>query len=197
MTGAAPPNKRRAEELEREIIELCGHLNAGEYRFLELVAEFDRDRHWEWWHGVASCAQWLGWQCGFDRVAASERVRVARALETLPKTRELFARGELSYSKVRALTRVATPENEDALVTVAQFGTAQHLERLVRSYRRFERLEEAEQAEARARARHVHYRYDEDGSLIIHAKLPPEVGEIVKKAIDAAVEVLYQDGMRR
>ena len=195
--GGTPAERRRAEELEREILELCGHLNAGEYRFLELVAEFDRDRHWEWWHGVANCAQWLSLMCGFDRVAASERVRVARALEQLPKTRALFGRGELSYSKVRAMTRVATPQNEEALVTVAQFGTAQHIERLVRSYRRFERVEEAEQAEARAAARHVHYRYDEDGSLIIYAKLPPEVGEIVQKAIDAAVEVLYRDGVQR
>src|SRR5690606_37756339 len=191
-----PPDLDRAEALEREILELCGHLNAGEYRFLELVAEFDRNLYWEW-YGVAGCAQWLSLQCGFSRVAASERVRVARALEKLPKTRELFARGEISYSKVREMTRIGTPENEDALVTVAQFGTAHHVQRLVRSYRRFERMEEAEQAAARAARRHVHYRYDEDGSLIIHAKLPPEVGELVRKAIDAAVEVLYQDGMRR
>jgi hypothetical protein len=194
---AEPPAKRRAAALEREIIELCSHLNAAEYRFLELVAEFDRNEYWTCWYGVASCAHWLSWQCGFGRKAASERVRVARALEQLPRIREVFSRGELCYSKVREMTRVATPENEEMLVRVALYGTTTQVERLVRGYRRVERLEEAEQAEGRYRRRHVHYRYDEDGSLIIHAKLPPEIGQLVMQAIDAAVEALYQDGMRR
>lgn len=188
---------RRSEELEKQIIELCGHLNAAEYRFLELVAEFDRDQHWARWYGVASCAHWLSWQCGFGMHAARERVRVARALGNLPQISELFARGEICYSKVREMTRVATPDNEELLVTVAKFGTTTHIERLVRSYRRFERLEEAERADEQYRQRHVHYRYDEDGSVIIHAKLPPEVGEAVINAIDAAVEALYQDGMQK
>src|SRR5690606_14584887 len=118
-------------------------------------------------------------------VAAREHVRVARALEKVPKIRAVFSRGEISYSKVRAMTRVATPEIEDTLVTIALYGTAAHVERFVRQYRRFERLEEAAQAAGRHRQRHVQFTYDENGSLIIYAKLPPEIGELVKKAIEA------------
>jgi hypothetical protein len=188
------PCQHRAEQLEKEIVELCGHLNAAEYRFLELIGEFDRGEHWVW-YGVANCAQWLNWQCGLGRAAARERVRIARALPALPKISESFSRGEISYSKVREMTRIATPENEDTLLNVALHGTAAHVQRLVRSYQRAERLETAS-AEGLHRLRHVRYTYDEDGSMILHAKLPPEIGEVVKKAIEAAVEEMYRDGLR-
>jgi hypothetical protein len=129
-------------DLHTAIVELCGHLNAAEYRFLELVGEFDRGEYWVW-YGMANCAQWLNLQCGLGPLAARERVRVARALQTLPKISASFSRGEISYSKVREMTRIATPENEDTLLNVALYGTAAHVQRLVRSYRRAERLETA------------------------------------------------------
>ncbi|HEX5420871.1 MAG TPA: DUF222 domain-containing protein, partial [Gammaproteobacteria bacterium] len=189
------PAQRRAEALEKQILELCGHINAANALFLTLVAEFDREGYW---HGVgmANCAQWLNLRCGLGMEAARERVRVARALQGLPLISASFSCGEISYSKVRAMTRVATPENEETLLNVALYGTATHVERLVRKYRRFERLEASAEAQERYRQRYVRYRYDEDGSLLIEAKLPPEIGELVKKALEAAVEVLYQDSRR-
>ncbi|HEX5421211.1 MAG TPA: DUF222 domain-containing protein [Gammaproteobacteria bacterium] len=190
-----PPKQRRAEAPEKQILELCGHINAANALFLTLIAEFDREGYW---HGVgmANCAQWLNLRCGLGMTAARERMRVARALESLPLISASFSRGEISYSKVRAMTRVATPENEDTLLNVAIYGTATHVERLVRKYRRFERLEASAEAQERHRQRYVRYGYDEDGSLLIQAKLPPEIGELVKKALEAAVEVLYQDSRR-
>ena len=90
------------ERLEAQITELAGHLAAAECRWLELVAEFDRRKGYEAW-GCISCAYWLSWHCGLDLRSARDKVRVARALEDLPRIREAFAAGRISYSKVRAI----------------------------------------------------------------------------------------------
>jgi pimeloyl-ACP methyl ester carboxylesterase len=98
-------------ELERlgdEIAELAARLDAATARLLDLIRELDAREGWS--NGFRSCAAWLAWRVGFGAVAAREHVRVARALGTLPRLAEALARGELSYAKVRELTRVATPE---------------------------------------------------------------------------------------
>src|SRR2546427_4256102 len=122
------------ERLEVDICELAGHLNAATARWLGLIAEFDRREGWASWE-VVSCAHWLAWKCGLGLVAAREHVRVARALESLPAIAAAFAAGELSYSKVRALTRMATPETDVELAALAHHATAAHLDRLARAYR--------------------------------------------------------------
>ena len=189
------PEKQALERLEAEITELWGHLNAATYRFLKLVAEFDKREGWAL-HGLANCAQWLNWQCGIGAVAARERVRVANALEGLPKIADSFRRGVISYSKVRAMTRIAAPENEAELLNIAESGTAAHVERVVAKYRRVERIEDARRAHGLHRHRSVRFFHDEDGSLVIHAKLPPEVGAVVKKAIEVALAVLEEEAPR-
>ena len=101
-------------ELEAQITELAGQLNAAKYRWLTLIAEFDR-RH-GWADGkLPSCAHWLNFKCGLNLGAAREKVRVAHALAGLPKIAAAMARGELSYSKVRALSRVACAATEETL----------------------------------------------------------------------------------
>src|SRR5215510_16309290 len=107
------------ESLERELTTLAGHLNAGTFRFLRLLREFERREGYTGF-GIASCAHWLSWRCGIGLVAAREKVRVARALEGLPKISDAMRRGTLSYCKVRALTRVATVDNEGTLLAVAE-----------------------------------------------------------------------------
>ncbi|HLX06301.1 MAG TPA: DUF222 domain-containing protein [Thermoanaerobaculia bacterium] len=82
-----------------------------------------------------SCAHWLCWRVGLDLGAAREKMRVARALGELPLVSASMRRGEISYSKVRALTRIATPANEQDLLGFARAGTAAHVERLVRGMR--------------------------------------------------------------
>jgi len=185
------PQERAFAQLEAQITELWGHLNAATYRFLMLVAEFDR-KGGPGWHGLANTAQWLNWQCGIGRVAAREKVRVALALEALPQISASFEKGEISYSKVRAMTRVATAATESVLLNVALHGTAAHVEKLVRKYRWCERRDAAEAANDQHVGRYLNYFYDDAGSMIIQAKLPPEVGALVKKALDAAAEALRE-----
>ena len=126
---AIHPHYVRAEALEQEIVELCAHLNAATYRLLELIGELDEQEPWAVW-GLKSCAHWLNWRCGIGLVAAREKVRVAHALKSLPGISAVFRRGEVSYSKVRALTRVATSVNEAELVDIANHSTAAQLERI-------------------------------------------------------------------
>ncbi|MBX5462615.1 MAG: DUF222 domain-containing protein, partial [Steroidobacteraceae bacterium] len=132
---------RTLAQLEAEITELAGHLNAAQHRWLVLIAEFDRRNGWAE-AGCLSCAHWLNFKCGIALGAAREKVRVAHALEQLPKISAAMSRGELSYSKVRALTRIACPETEDTLLMIALHGTAHHVERIVQQFRRAKEAEE-------------------------------------------------------
>jgi uncharacterized protein DUF222 len=173
------------DHLEAQITELWGHLNAATYRFLLLVAEFDRSEAFAR-HGLVSTAQWLNWQCGIGKVAAREKVRVARALESLPEISAAFASGEFSYSKVRAMTRVATAANESVLVSIGRHGTATHVENLVKKYRWTQRRDAGELARNQHLNRQVHSFYDETDTFVLHARLPAEVGALVKKALEIA-----------
>jgi len=132
------PDHERVVELERMadgITELVAHLDAGTFQLLKLICEFDKNEGWEG-PGIQSCAHWLNWKCGMSMGPARERVRVARALPELPEISAAFRKGRVSYSKVRAMTRVATAKNEDALLQVALNGTATHVETQVRLYRK-------------------------------------------------------------
>ena len=177
---------RSTHDLEDQLIELAGHLNAGTHRFLSLIAEFDRRKGWNC-RATRDCAHWLNWKCGIDLGAAREKVRTARALEKLPQVSAAMERGEISYSKVRAITRVATPENEHYFVHIALHGTAHHVETLVRAYRRATEAEELSREQRQQMNREVRYCWDNDGSLVLKARLPAEVGALVLKALDAAI----------
>src|ERR1051325_7258764 len=123
------PTHPNIVELERrgdEIAELAAHLDAATARLLDLIREFDARGGWG--NGFRSCAEWLSWRVGLAPGAAREKVRVARALGTLPRIAAALAQGDVSYSKVREITRVATPETEERLLAVARAGTAAHVE---------------------------------------------------------------------
>jgi hypothetical protein len=154
--------------LAAEITELAGHLNAAHYRWLSLIAEFDRRHGWS--DGATqSCAHWLSWQCGIDLGAAREKVRVAHALTKLPRIAAAMERGALSYSKARALTRVACPNTEAYFLEMALHGTAAHVGKLVRYYRRAKEAEELSREAQQQATRHVSFFYDADGSLVLKA----------------------------
>src|SRR5690349_17963356 len=180
---------RTLDELANEICTLTGHLNAANHRWLTLIAEFDRRTGWSD-SATRSCAHWLNWKCGIAMGAAREKVRVARALETLPKISASMERGHISYSKVREMTRVATPQNEDYLLMIAEHGTAAHVERLVRAYRRCKEAEELSREARQHQSRAVTFRYDDDGSLVLTCRLPAEAGARVMKALDLATRDL-------
>jgi len=180
-------------ELDRlgdEIAELSAHIEVATARLLDLIRQFDARGGWN--TGFRSCAAWLAWRVGLELGAARERVRVARALGTLPALAEALARGELSYAKVRALTRVATPETEARLLAVGRAGTAAHVERIVRGWRRVDRQAEGREAARHNAGRALHVYQDEDGTVVLRGRLTPEVGALLLRALDVARETLYQ-----
>ena len=166
------------EELEEEIVILAAHLHAGEHRLLVLVADFDRRRGWEL-GGHRTCAHWLAFRTGIDLGAARERVRAARALTELPETGAAMSRGELSFSAVRALTRVATPENEADLLDLARGCTTAQLERIVRGFKLGSRQDEAERERARHEAREFSVFPNEEGMYVVRGRLTPEIGALL------------------
>ncbi|MBB6093651.1 hypothetical protein HNQ60_002532 [Povalibacter uvarum] len=180
------PTERPLTDLAAEITELTGHLNAANHRWLMLIAEFDRREGWSDW-ATQSCAHWLNWKCGVDLGAAREKVRVAHALQELPKISEAMQKGQLSYSKVRALTRVADRNTEEYLLQIAMHGTAGHVEKLVRHFRRATEAEELSREVAQQVNRSCTYQWDDDGSLVLKARLPAEAGALVLKALEAAL----------
>jgi hypothetical protein len=169
------------ERLEAQICELAGHLAAATCRFLVLLADFDARRGWASWE-MNSCAQWLSWKCQMSSGTAREHVRVARALRDLPVIRAEFGAGRLSYAKVRALTRIATPGTEEGLAEIAGPMTGNQLERFARAHRQ---VSQADDAAARIRRR-LAWRFEEDGSLAGTFRLPPLAGAVLLKALRAA-----------
>ena len=174
------------DALAAAVSTLAAHIHAATYRLLALIAELDRREVWAA-QGALSCAHWLSWACGIDTHTAREKVRVARALTELPLLSEALARGELGYSKVRALTRIATAENEDDLLNIGLHGTAQHVEKFVRLHRRAKRAEETERADAQHENRGLTFWHDDDGTVVLHGRFPPEIGARILSALDAAM----------
>jgi len=169
------------ERLEAQICELAGHLTAATCRFLVLLADFDARRGWASWE-MNSCAAWLSWKCQMSSGTAREHVRVARALRDLPVIRAEFAAARLSYAKVRALTRIATPGTEAGLAEIAGPMTGNQLERFARAHRQ---VSHADDAAARIRRR-LAWRFEDDGSLAGTFRLPPLAGAVLLQALRAA-----------
>jgi uncharacterized protein DUF222/HNH endonuclease len=179
------PAEIPTEHLEAELCELASHLAAGMARWIALVEEYDRREGWGKWWGVGSTAHWIAWQCSCSLRAAREHVRVARALRELPRIRDAFSSGSLSYSKVRPLTRVATPESEEFLLHQATYATAAQLERMLGAYERSE-AEEPNDPELR-------WHWNRDGSLNLSARLAPEDGRAFLDALEAARSQLREE----
>ena len=172
-----------APQLVSRLSELAAHIHAAEYELLCLIAEVNRRELWLK-DGRPSCAHWLSWRCGLGMSAARERVRVAMALEGLPEIAEHLRRGELSYCKVRALTRVADANSEGQLLELARNASGQQLERIVRAYRGV--LCSNESVEQQFQSRMLRHSYSENGSMVLELRLPPELGCKLLEAADQA-----------
>ncbi len=183
----AETTRSDAEQLGAEITELCSYLYAAEAHLLTLIRQFDENEYWAE-QGLCSCAHWLNFKCGIGMNAAREKVRVAHALAKLPKINEAMTNGTLSYSKVRAMTRIADETNEDYLMMIAKHGTAHHVEKLVSKFRTAKRLQDAEIANEQYNNREVTHYYDHDGCLVIKARLPAEQGALIVKALEMAMD---------
>jgi len=179
------------DELGDNIAVLSAHIQAATCRLLLLIAEMDRREAWADL-GFVSCANWLAWRTNEQPGTAREKVRVARKLVECPLVQEAFSQGRLSYSKVRAITRIVTPDNESTLLEWALDGTASQLERIVRTYRRA-RPAEQELAQRQTEGRYLSYHYDDDNMLVLNGRLPPEVGAMLVKALQVASEERCED----
>ncbi len=182
-TVVMPPAE--LELLGNQIAELSARIDAATYDLLSHLHEFDRRYGWEGWR---SCAHWLNWRTGLDLGAAREKLRVAAALADLNHVSAAMARGQLSYSKVRALTRVASPATEARLLAVALCATAAQVERLVRAWRRVDRDAQPNAEQVLLASRTLCMQVDEDGMVVLRGRLPPEVGAVLLRAVEAAMQ---------
>ena len=173
------------DELDRAIVNLSARINAANYELLVLVRRFDERAGWLKW-GFLSCSDWLHWRCDLSLSAAREKVRVAHALKALPAIAQAFCLGKLSYSKVRALVRVADRSNEDELLSFAQKTTAARVEERCRELRNSDTDSTIEANRVHAR-RSLHVSRDPArGTMTITVELPVESGELIDKALDRA-----------
>jgi len=163
---------------------------------LVLLREFDEIGGWAQ-PGLKSCAHWLSWRTGLDAGAAREKLRVAHALAKLPLISKSMSMGEIAYSKVRAITRVATPENEKELLEIALGGTAGQVERIVRAWRKLDLQAEKDHATKQQDRASFSVYEDEDGMVNIKGKLPSEIGAVFLKALEAGSEVVYRKDTER
>lgn len=173
-----------------KIATLSARLNADSYRLLALIAEFDRLEGWKR-EGFSSCAAWLAYRTRLDKVTAREKVRMAKALAELPKTSEAMARGELSFSQVRAITRAADPESEEELLEHAQTMSAAQLEKLARSWKKLPRADQAKLEARIHESRTLSVFPDDEGAYLIRGRLEPQVAALLMRAIEAASDALY------
>jgi hypothetical protein len=180
------------ERLGERIAEQAAHLDAAMHRLLADLREFDARGGWHV-QGAMSCAHWLAWRVGWDLVTARERVRVARRLEEFSTIDDALRRGEVSYSKVRAMMRVATPANEALLLDYARLMTASSLEKLCRKYALVQRHGQAPHPVGDEQHRYVRRRDTEDGMVTIEAVLHPEEAELVWTMLNHAATQLAHD----
>jgi hypothetical protein len=152
------------------------------HAFVALIEEYDRTGRWHG-DGFRSLAHWLCLETGFDLPAANELVRVAQALRVLPQINAEFASGALSLDKVRALTRVAVPADQEMWLNVARHAHGAQLTRICRAF-----------AQANGEASDTHdnrgisWSWRDDGMLYLTALLSPEDGSVVIRAIEKAMK---------
>jgi len=184
--------REHIEQLEDRITELSAHIHAATFRLLELIREYDECKGWAG-PGLLSCAHWLNWKCGIAPGAAREKVRVAHALKNLPQISAAFREGRISYSKVRAMTRVATAKNEEYLLMIATHGTAVHVERLVSNYRKVKRIEALEHENTRHAQRELSWFVDDDGYWVVRGRFTSEQGALIQKVLEEVMEETFKE----
>ncbi|MCU0675938.1 MAG: HNH endonuclease [Myxococcota bacterium] len=185
---------------EEELATLSAHLDAATYRQLVLIRLLDERGHWLA-AGATSCAAWLSFRIGLDIGAARERIRVAHALRDLPSISEAMRLGTISFSKVRAITRVANPSNEVQLLEYASYTTAAQLERICRGVRQAQLLgdengapiDEAELLRRAHAARDVSCRSRGDGTVVLFATLLPDEADRVLRAVEAMRDAMREE----
>ena len=188
------------ETAEEELATLSSHLDAATYRQLVLIRQLDDCGHWAK-AGATTCAAWLSFRIGMAETAARERLRIAHRLRDLPKVADAMRTGTLSYSKVRAIVRVSTPQMQDQLLELARYSTAAQLERICRGVRQQqllgaeegEPLDEAEQLRRAFESRDLHLRARGDGTVQVVVTLMPDEAQRVFTAVEAMRDAMREE----
>jgi hypothetical protein len=197
MSAAESLSDREIHQLGEAIADTAAHIDAATHRLLQQIRAFDACAGWHR-QGALSCAHWLNWRVGIAMGAAREKVRVARKLAELPRIDDALRTGQLSYSKVRAMTRVATAANEELLLHMARHMTAAQLEKTCRLLRSIS--PNPDEADDRPeltedRRRWVRARDTDDGMVRIEVQLRPDEAVTVLTAMDACSESGRPDGL--
>jgi len=179
------------EVLERNLTSHAAHLAAAEAEWLAWLGEYCVGEGWGSW-GCSGPVQWLSWRCGMSPSTARDKVRVALALRDLPMIRRRFSEGRLSYSKVRAVTRVATPESDAELAQLALAATGGQLDLIVRSYKK---ALDADRAALSAWATRSWRSRSDDESTVFTFRVPNHDGDVVTLAINAEVNTMIDDAI--
>ncbi|HKA86578.1 MAG TPA: DUF222 domain-containing protein [Haliangiales bacterium] len=189
MNAIAPSAPDEIDALADRIAETAAMLDAATHRLLTDLRRFDEQEGWAR-QGAVSCAHWLGWRCGIALGAAREKLRVAHALAQLPLIDAALRDGQLSFSKARAMTRIATPDNEANLLELARQATAAQLEKICRLYGQTQPRDPAAEEERR----YLRVRDTDDGMVRIEIQLRPDEAARVLKACDVSAET-RMDGL--
>ena len=184
--------RRSLDQLETELISLSSRINAQEYEFLVLLREFDLRQGWKIYH-FNYCWEWLNMKCGMAPGTAREKLRVANALFDLPQTSTAFAKGDLSYSKARSLTRTASPTTEEQLLDFALNATAAQVDRHCMELRNVQRNISTPDANRAHAARYLSCSSHSGGSVTLSVELPKEAADLVMKALEMAVPLLANE----
>ena len=177
---------RSIDDLDAAIGRLVRQMNSECYQMLVLVREFDDRFGWKKW-SFKSCAEWLAYRTEIGLSAAREKVRTAHALRSLPAISAAFEEGRLSYTKVRALTRVTDLRHEDVLLAYALSTTAENVEERCRQMRNVAPESVHDSRRAWANRSLTMWRDEKRGVVRLTVELPIDEGELIAKAIDCAV----------
>jgi hypothetical protein len=187
-----PITRRSLDQLETDLISLSSHINSQEYEFLVLLREFDLRQGWKAYH-FSHCSEWVNMKCGMAPGTAREKLRVANALLDLPQTSSAFAKGDLSYSKARSMSRAATPTTEEQLLDFALHATAAQVDRHCMELRNVQRNISTQDANHAHAARYLSCSPHSDGSVTLSVELPKETADLVMKALELAVPRLTNE----
>ena len=177
-------------ELEAEVCSWASRISAATSHWLSVITIFDQRKGWAK-AGMPSCAHWLSWRCGIGLRASYEYLRVARALQALPHLREVFGNGAISYSKVRAVTRIATAETERRWVSEALRYSARRLERLVTLQLKIDAEKDKDGGNGGGEVgnedpSHCSWRWNDDGTFSLNLVLDATRGAVMCKALELA-----------
>jgi hypothetical protein len=181
------------DELADGICLRAGRIAAAQAELLRWIAEFDRREGWAG-PGMLSCAHWLSWRIGMSLGTARDQVRVARRLPDLPPLATAFADGRVSYSKVRAITRVAEPDDGIDWVALARHSSAAQLDTLVRGVSRAHANQHAQHdPDAAAWRLRTRTRYDEHGNFVLTIRGPAQLLPVVQAGLVAKKAQLHRE----